>query len=214
MAVTSCILDDPEYSVTNVNNYLNYNDGILMNDAGVTFTVKEDLTDTKWKAEGNRFYATFDILNIGYDICLKSYLETIIQNAEPLPEVEGEEGIHGDPVSIVDCCLSGIYLNLIIGFYAKAGTDNAHDMHLYWKDDHSTLSLVLIHNGNGENPVAMDINDMTFLTRVYCFPIYDLVMPGEQRSVVLSIDALAKESDGTYVSKPFTSSVYGGMVTF
>ena len=214
LAFTSCNLDDSVYTLTNVNNYLTYKDDVLKNDAGVTFTVTHDNTDGKWKTDGNRFFAIFDVLNINYDIAMKSYMEAIIQAPETMPAMESEDGVHGDPVTIVDCCLGGVYLNLIVGFYVKTGSDNTHDMHLYWEDDKRTLSLTLIHNGNGETPVEIKESELTYVTRVYCFPIQNLVSSGEQRTITLSVDSLVKQSDGTYTSVPFTSSVYGGLVTF
>ena len=213
LAFTSCNLDDTVYTLTNVNTYLNYNNGVLYNDAGLVFNVTTDNTDGNWKSEGNRFFGTFDVLNAKYDIYMKSYMNAIIQSPEKMPEEIGEEGLHGDPVSILDCTLSGIYLNLIIGFYAKEGTECPHDMHLYWEDDLNVLSRVLIHDGNGENAVQMDESELKTLTRVYCFPINDLVPSGQQRTVSLTVDSLGKE-DGKYVSTPVTANVYNGLVKF
>lgn len=214
LAFTSCKLDETIYTLTNVNNYLNYDSGVLTNDAGLTLNVTEDNTDGNWKIDGNRFFGTFDVLNVNYDITMKSYMQAILQNPKNMPTDVGEEGLHGDPVSILDCTLGGIYLNLIVGFYAKPGTDCPHDMQLYWSDDHSTLSLVLVHEGNGENSVEMDEKDLKSLTRVYCFPIHDLVASGEQRTVTLTVDALGQMADGTYVSQPYTAYVYNGPVKF
>lgn len=212
LAVNSCsLLDTPVYTVTNAVSYLNYKDGKLMSDGATIFNVTSDATDGNWKTEGNRMYAIFDILNVDYDITLKSYINSIIVNPQ---KDDNPEDAPGDPVSIMDCSLSGIYLNILTSFYVKKGSETPHDMHLYWSDDTRTMSFILVHDGGGENVINLPESDMELVTRSYCFPIYNLAEEGQTRSLSLTINALSKNSDGTYSAEPFSYSLYGSGVTF
>lgn len=212
LAFNSCmLLDDPVYTLTNAVAYLNYKDGNLMSDGGTTFNVTADATDGNWKTEGNRMYAVFDVLNINYDITLKSYITSII--VKPQKDDEPADA-PGDPVTIVDCSLSGIYLNIVTSIYVKKGSETPHDMHLYWSDDNRTISFTLVHDGGGESLINLPASDMELVTRSYCFPIYNLAEEGQTRSLTLTINALYKNDDGTYSAEPFSYSLYGNGVTF
>ncbi|MBO4466495.1 MAG: hypothetical protein J5745_00130 [Bacteroidales bacterium] len=212
LAFTSCsLLDEPVYTLTNASAYLNYKDQKLYTDGGIVFNVTSDATDGNWKTDGNRMYALFDVLNINYDITLKKYLNATIlapeKNSEP-------ENAPGDPVTVMDCSLSGGYLNIILGIYVKKGSDTPHNMHLYWSDDSRTMSFVLVHEAGGESILDLPESEMESDTRLFCFPIYNLAAEGESRMIELTINALSKNTDGTYTAEPFTYSVFNDSVNF
>lgn len=212
LAFDSCmLLDDPVYTLTNAAAYLNYKDNTLFTDGGTTFNVTADNTDGKWKTDGSRFYAIFDVLNVDYDITLKTYVKasivTPVKDAEP-------QNAPGDPVSVMDCNISGGYLNLLLDIYVKKGSDTAHDMNLYWSDDSRTMTFILVHEGNGESILDLPESDMEVATRCFSFPIYNLADEGESRMIELTINALVKNDDGTYTGEPFTYSVFSNAVTF
>lgn len=198
VAFTSCSLQEPVYRITNLSDYLTCKNGVLYSDYGVKFTVTEDLTDKNWQSEGNRMYAIFDIVNIDYDITLKSYLPAsfktvagVQENIDPDPS---------DPVDILDCGISGGYLNMVVSSYTKTGGDYEHKTDLFYYDTQSTLTFFLVHDGGGESPVNYPESSLTKVTSVYSFPLSSIVPSGESRYVVLEYDCLAEESDGTKVA--------------
>ena len=69
-ACWSCDLKDT-YTQTNVRDMVNVEKGILFNDYGYVLNPVEDAVGAdKWKIEGARFYAVYDILNRDLDIRL------------------------------------------------------------------------------------------------------------------------------------------------
>ena len=72
-ACWSCDLKDT-YTQTNVRDMVNVEKGILFNDYGYVLNPVEDAVGAdKWKIEGARFYAVYDILNRDLDIRLKRW---------------------------------------------------------------------------------------------------------------------------------------------
>lgn len=213
LAFNSCsLLDDPVYTFTNASGYLNYKEQKLFSDGGTVFNVTSDATDGNWKTDGNRIFAIFDVLNINYDITLKSYINAVIiapeKNSDP-------ENAPGAPVTVRDCSISGGYLNLLLDLYAKKGSaDTPRTAHLYWSDDSTTMSFVLVIEAGEESIVGLKESDIEGVTCPYCFPIYNLAAEGESRMVELTINALSKNTDGTYASEPFTYSVFSNSITF
>lgn len=211
LAFTSCsLLNDPTFSLTNASAYLNCKDGKLITDGGTLLTVTADASDGKWNAEGNRMFALFDVLNANYDITLRSYYLATIQNAVKDSEPAGTPG---DPITILDCSLSGIYLNILMEYYVKKGSETPHNMNLYWSDDSRTITFVLVHDGGGESLVTLPASDMERTVACYSFPINALLDAGETRTLQLTINALVK-GDSSYTAESFTYSLYGSGVTF
>ena len=211
LAFNSCsLLDDPVYTLTNASGYLNYKEQKLFSDGGTVFNVTSDATDGNWKTEGNRIFAIFDVLNINYDITLKSYINAVTiapeKNSDP-------ENAPGEPVTVRDCNISGGYLNLLLDIYVKKGSEVPNDMHLYWSDDSRTMSFVMVLKAI-ESVVGLKESDLECVSVPYCFPIYNLAAEGETRMVELTINALSKNTDGTFASEPFTYSVFSNGITF
>lgn len=213
LALASCEFPDGNvYYVKNCGDYLTCKDGALTNDYGVVFNIVEDQTDKNWLGEGNRMYAIFDILNIEYDITLKSYLlATKKPVSGQIPDIIQDPA---DPIDIVDCNLGGYCLNIVFTYYVKEGSETPHSFNLYYKDDRDKLTLSLVHEGAGESPVNYAENELKTLTVVYCFPITGIVPEGESRNVVLEYDYLAKDINGKYVSTHTSTALYNQQVLF
>lgn len=212
LCAVSCNKPMGSYSATNVADYLTCKDGIISNDFGAIFTVESDLTDKNWNGEGNRFYAIFDILDINYNITLKNYMLGKISAVSG--SVQEDAVPTGDPVELASCSISGGYLNVIINYYYKVGTDCLHNTKLYYNDNGSDLYLYLVHEGNDENPMKMDAEELKWDSVLYCFTISDLVPSGEYRNVVLDAEVLYKDSEGKYISKHVTAPIYTQRLQF
>ena len=212
LMIASCELPDNYYSYTNATDYLTVYSGKLYNDYGTELTVTQDNTDKAWNAEGNRFYASFDILNANYDIFLKAYyLATIKSIAGPLPG----EALESVPVQVLDCNVSGGYLNIIITYYTAKDSETPHSVNVYYSDNGSELTLSLIHSGGGESPVGLtNLDSMNAVTEVLCFPLEGLAPSGETRFLILDVDVLSKDTDGKYTSEHFSSQLYNVSVRF
>lgn len=202
------------YTVTNAGDYMNIKDGKLTNDYGSVFTVTEDQTDAKWQIEGNRFYAVFDILNIDYDIRLKSYINaTVKASADEITEDQTPES---DPIQIKECSISGGYLNVILTYYSKPETECPHNTDLYYLDngDEGSLTLRLVHEGGGENLVNMDEASLKSVTAFFSFPLAGLVPSGEMRTVFFECELLAQDSTGKYTSLHKNAALYSQQLQF
>ncbi|MBQ6198321.1 MAG: hypothetical protein IJK44_03695 [Bacteroidales bacterium] len=212
LAVASCRPPESTFSAQNVADYFTYKDGTLYNDYGNTFAITQDNTDGKWKVDGGRMYAIFDILNAQLDIVLKQYLSGTIKAHSGV--VDKENLPAGDPVVISDCNIGGGYLNVMLTYYYKEGTDCPHDTRLLYDDDGQTLRLYLVHDGAGENPVAMDKDSLKSKNVLYCFQFLDMVPSGEYRSIVLDVDILNTDINDKYMSRHISSDLYGRPVQF
>ena len=213
LAFASCSMPEAIYTVTNAGDYMNIKDGKLANDNGALFSVTEDLTDTKWQSEGNRFYAVFDVLNINYDIRLKSYINATVK--APAGEIE-DQTPESDPIQIKDCSMSGGYLNVILIYYSKPETECPHNTDLYYLDngDEGTLTLRLVHEGAGENLVNMDEASLKSVTAFFSFPLADIVPSGEMRTVFFECELLAQDSTGKYTSLHKNAALYTQQLQF
>ena len=214
LAFASCTMPETIYKVTNAGDYMNFKGGKLANDLGTEFTVTEDLTDTKWQVEGNRFYAVFDVLNINYDITLKSYMNATVKILAG--EIDEEKTPASDPVQIADCSISGGYLNVILTYYYKPGTECPHNTDLYYLDDskEGTLTLRLVHEGAGENLVNMTADDLKSTSVFFSFSLAGLVPSGDMRTVFFECELLAQESTDKYTSVTKNAALYTQQIQF
>ena len=214
LAFASCSLPETVYKVTNAGDYMNFKEGKLANDLGTEFTVTEDLTDTKWQVEGNRFYAVFDVLNIDYDITLKSYINGTVK--VPAGVIEEEQTPESDPVQIADCSISGGYLNVIFTYCYKPGTECPHNTDLYYLDNGAdgSLTLLLVHEGAGENLINMEEDDLKSASVFFSFPLTGLVPSGDSRTVFFECELLAQESTGKYTSVHKNAALYTQQIQF
>lgn len=206
LAAVSCELKD-EYYVTNVNDLVTAKENTMMSDFGVLYTIKNDLTDRKWTV-GERYMINFDIENADYEISLRQYTKCIIAS----PTEMGEEPSPGeDPVTVNGSTISGGYVNLQLKYYKKKESTYPHNIFMEYKDNTAsgTLELTLIHDGNGENPVQMDSDDLEEVTSIYSFSIVGLVPKGQSRLLQMTL----YEIEGSEIKKN-THLLYNDRITF
>ena len=196
LALTSCKLED-SFTATNLHAFVTVKDGTFMDDAGGTCTIVEDLTDKGWMEEGSRHYIIYDILNSNWDVSLREYYRAVIQSPQDgWPEDGWETQPGADPVAFVTHSFSGGYLNMVLQYYYKPGTECPHDMVLFRQEAavEDELRLLLKHSGNGENPVEMDSANLKVGVRVYSFPLST-----KCHTVYLTLPILTKDDTGKQV---------------
>lgn len=203
LIATSC-LKESTFTATNYVDFVTSYEGKLYSDyySGVAFTVKENKTGTSaWKKDGARFVIECDILNRAMEIRLNKLTEVSIQKAKAYLETENEAD---DPVVIANNNIGGGYLNLAVDYYADPASDCAHDIQFFYQanDDHSEVSIHVLHSGNHENPVYMDEKKLEVRERIYSIPLEDFVKKGTpcQPSLVL-YDVMKDESGNLSIQK-------------
>lgn len=171
LACWSCNLEDT-YTETNVRDMVNVVDGLLYNDYGYNLAVVEDAVgEAKWKINGNRYLALFDILNRSLDIRLKEVLRSEVIEAEPL---EDPESLKQDPVELSIQGFSGGYLNLGFTITRDKTSNFAHTFKFYYTVDNNDLKIYVEHDGNGEDPVHMADDNLESEDRMFSIPVDDL----------------------------------------
>jgi len=167
-ACWSCKLEDT-YTETNVKDMVNVIDGLLYNDYGYNMAVVEDAVgEAKWKIEGARYLALFDILNRDLDIRLKEMLRSSIVEAEPLDD---PEELTQDPVDLLIQGFSGGYYNIGLTITRAKSSNNAHAFHFYYTVENNFMKLYIEQEGNGEDPVHMSEDDLIAEDRMFSIPV-------------------------------------------
>ena len=197
----SCKLDDT-YTQTNVQEMVTVKEGVLLNDNGYVFNVTEDaLGADKWKIEGNRYLALFDILNRDLDIRLKEVVKVSI--VSPAEYDEAEE-YPADPLSPEIASVSGGYLNLGLGYYKAKGSNAAHPIRFYEEVKGTVHYIHITHEGNGEDPTRMDEKDLETAIAVFSLP---LKMSSNDR-ITLVMNVITKDSAGKQSVEEKTINLY------
>ena len=167
-ACWSCNLEDT-YTETNVKDMVNVVDGLLYNDYGYNMAVVEDAVgEAKWKIEGARYLALFDILNRNLDIRLKEVLRSEVIEAELL---EDPETLKKDPVELSIEGFSGGYLNLGFTITRDKTSNFAHTIKFYYTIEATDLKIYVEHDGNGEDPVHMAEDNLVSEDRMFSIPV-------------------------------------------
>ncbi|MBO4341256.1 MAG: hypothetical protein J5835_07505 [Bacteroidales bacterium] len=198
LLLSSCIVlnDQDTYSITNLSDFVTVQGESLITDYGTVLTVREDKTDKAWKNDGGRLYALFDVIDRQLSIRLKSYTPVMVQAIDPAYK-PGEDELPGDPVEIALCGFSAKgYLNLIIGYYSKKDTECPHNVKLGYieSEDKAKLTFCLYHDGEGENPTAIDATLLEHKYRAMSFPIDEIIPSGETRNVYFQADFLGEDN--------------------
>lgn len=197
----SCKLDDT-YTQTNVQEMVTVKEGVLLNDNGYVFNVTEDaLGADKWKIEGNRYLALFDILNRALDIRLKEVVKVSIVSPA---EYDETEEYPADPLSPEIASVSGGYLNLGLGYYKAKGSNAAHPIRFYEEVKGTVHYIHITHEGNGEDPTRMDEKDLETAIAVFSLPL-DL-KSGERVSLVMNV--IVTDSTGKKTVQEKTINLY------
>ena len=199
--VVSCKLEDT-YTQTNVQEMVTVREGVLLNDNGYVLNVKEDALGTdKWKIEGNRYLALFDILNRALDIRLKDVLEAAI--VYPGEFDEGQE-YPSDPLILEMTGFSGGYLNLGLSYYKAKGSHAAHPIRFFEEVKGSQHNLHIFHEGNGEDPTRMEESDLETTIVIFSLP---LELKSSER-VSLVMDVITTDSAGKKTVEEKTINLY------
>lgn len=170
-ACWSCNMKDT-YTQTNVQDMVTVVGDQLVNDSGYTLNVVEDAVGAKkWKVEGARYYALFDILNRSLDIRLKDVLRANIVEAT---DEYNPDDYAKDPVEFSLQGFSGGYLNLGFNITKDPASNNAHIFRFHYKSEQEHLTIYVEHEGNGEDPVHMPDVELSTEGRVYCIPVKDI----------------------------------------
>lgn len=171
-AVASCTLGG-SYSATNMKDLVTMDQGRLVNDYGVTYTISEiSGQDLPTLVEGQRYYAVFDILNEQLEIVLKHAQPTKIVTPIPAPD-NVEEIAEKDPVEFQFDVPGNKYRDLGIVYYKNPKSNFVHDVTVYYRleDAGATLHLYVFHEGNNENPAFMESKDLIKDFMVISVPI-------------------------------------------
>lgn len=214
--VSGCQFKDVFY-VTNANDLVTVTEGTLVNDLGYVYTIQTDETDRGWNKEGTRLYIVFDIVDRQWNIALHEYTKVTIAPVSVGFLTDGEGNpLTGDPVEVTNNGIGGGYLNMVLKYYRKPGSDASHAMKLFYNDKPADgiLELRLIHSGNGENPVQMSASDLVQDTAVYSFPLEGMVPKGSYRTVNMTIDYLSTKADGKQEIAQGTYSLYTSPIYF
>mgnify|MGYP006916118358 CR=1 FL=1 len=199
--VVSCKLEDT-FTQTNVQEMVTVREGVLLNDNGYVFNVTEDaLGVDKWKIEGNRYLALFDILNRPLDIRLKEVVKASI--VYPAEYDETEE-YPADPLSPEMAGISGGYLNLGLGYYKAKGSNAAHPIRFFEEVKGSQHNLHIFHEGNGEDPTRMEESDLETTIVMFSLP---LELKSSER-VSLVMDVITTDSAGKKTVEEKTINLY------
>ena len=211
LAVSACEMKD-EFRASNVTDLVTaVSDNTLINDYGVSYTITGDETDRLWKKQ-DRLLVVFDVLNRDYDITLKQYVKSIVQNPSPASE---ESAGGKDPVEIEASVISGGYVNAQIAYYRSKSSDFLHTISMEYEDQpkENRFNLYLYHNGNGENPAQRDKDGLEKVTSLYSFRLSGLLPAGESRMLYITIYELTTVSGKQEVSTR-TYQLYNQFITF
>lgn len=197
LLAASCNMEDV-YTINNADDIVTVKGDYLVSDYGTTYLVTEDKTgSTDWRKDDTRLYVLFDVLNRSLEISLKEAHPFTIQEAEPLSVLEETPK---DPVVVALQNVSGGYVNLALQIYKEKGTECPHDISFQYRMNPNgyTLELFVLHEGNNENPTVVPEDDLKTEIRFYSIPVTALVT-AQTTQVTLTLDALAKNSEGKYL---------------
>ena len=195
VAAWSCTLGDATYYVENATDIITINEGRLVNDNGIVFTMKEDATTSSYRfEEGYRYFILFDVLDYSYHIRLKEVNPFTYTTTEPLPE---EEVTFNDPIHISYNSISKNYWDVVFFTYQKTNSNYAQRVFYYHEFDQTTglLKLHIYVDGNNENPVTMEEKDLKVESHLVSIPLRYFK---NVTDFALTFDYLHKKNDGGY----------------
>lgn len=181
----------------------------LVNDAKTVFTIQEDKTDGNWE-DGARYLVLLDVLDKELNVRVLARAKCIILTASP----DQAQYSFTDPVVIPNQSVSGGYLNLQLNWYYTADNKDNHKFYAVWKTlEGGEIAITLFHEGLGENPVEMDVENLNKASAIYCIPLEGIVPEGGKRQKLsLIYHALAYDKDGNLEIKERTYLIYDGSI--
>ena len=200
LAAVSCKMESTFY-MENVAALANVAEGKLFSDEGIVFNVTENASKKQdYLVEGARYYMRFDILNREMDIRIRDLQDVVICPSE----AQGQLNIGHDPVILQQASISGGYLNLVIVYYKAKASEYEHQMHVMHAIDVKRLKLMLFHDGNDENPSAMDSSLLETVTGYYSIPLKGF----DFSSMELTYNVLTSDSEGKATVTSTTVQMY------
>lgn len=173
LMLAACAKDDT--LVYNERDMVLINDGKLLTDNGITFTIAEDGTTSEWKS-WQRAYITCDVLRqtaaAEYEIRLTEAHKVLLKEALTHGQLPEEE-IGDDPIDILYGWVAGDYLNLFTRIAYDPASDRAHFLNLvYLGEADRVLRFRLRHNSYGYYYGAPDVEGVPNFGIAYVtFPI-------------------------------------------
>lgn len=195
LAAWSCSLGEASYYVENAQDIITINEGRLVNDNGIVFTMKEDATTSSYRfEEGYRYLILFDVLDYSYHIRLKEVNPFTYTTTVPLPE---EEIKFNDPIRISHTSVSKNYWDVVFFTYRATDSNYAQQVFYYHEFDQTTglLKLHIYVDGNNENPATMEEKDLKVEPHLVSIPLRYFK---DITDFALTFDYLHKKNDGSY----------------
>lgn len=208
LAAWSCNMEG-SFSAKNAWDFVTVAQGKLVSDTGAVYTVSDVPKDAPALEEGKRYYVVFDILNINYEVSITSV--TPIRIVVPTLESPQEEITAHDPVEVLSNWIGPNYIDIMLSYYYDEKSSFEHDIFGRYtiSNGDTILSLSLYHDGNDENPSAMDEKLLKKENAIISIPVsqWELV------SATISLDILTQGTDGSYKveRKTFSSAITKGL---
>lgn len=172
LAAASCTIGG-SYSATNMQDFVTLDQGKLVNDNGVVYTLTEIAgKDLPTLEEGRRYYVVFDILNEHLEVRLKHAVTAREITPVPAPDNVEETEIK-DPLTFRINAVGPKYWDLGIVYYRDPKNNFTHDINAYYRleDAGSSLHMYVFHDGNNENPTHMEVKDLIEDAMVVSIPV-------------------------------------------
>ena len=173
----------------------------IISDQGNTFNIVESL----YKVELDKYKRVLlscDVLSETgentYDVKLNDIIPVLEKEVKTMDDSTEEEDLNvNDPLIIKDVWYSGGYLNLIIEFFYKAGSENPHFINLLHEISGDGKHIfTLRHNALGELPYEKLADETYYLHGGYVsFPI-SRVIEGDSADIVLNWKSYKFSPDG------------------
>ena len=174
----------------------------IISDQGNTFNIAEsyygdvDLSTFQY----GRVIISCDVLKKTaenqYDIRLTGIASVLTKDCLNASKVTPEhEASVDDPINIREIWYGGGYINMLIEFAVKTGSESKHLINLIYDDvqlvsdepegeSEAKYTFTLRHNGFGEVPSEENVNDYQFSVGYVSFPIADIIKEGKAKIVL------------------------------
>lgn len=183
LVAVSCQKDDTlAYNNMTMGNVVN---GKFVSDQGNTFNIVEQICGGKLENE-KRAMVLCDVLkktagaDKEYDIRLTQFASVLVKDAVAIQNAsEGDIAVQ-DPILIDQLWFSGGYINLLVKYYEKSGSDTKHFINLvYEKNPEGKYILNFRHNAYGEVITSENQSKMMLVGAYVSFPIKGVISESE-----------------------------------
>lgn len=171
VAAWSCSMESSYYA-ENAQDIVTVTENKLINDNGTVYTIAEKAaTGLPELEQDKRYYIVFDILNQQFEIRLTQAILVEMVSAPELPEET--EGLGNDPIMFQFTQLTRSHLDLGISYYYAPNSNYAHQIKFYstLENAGSQMNIHIFHDGNNENPAAMEDKDLKIKGQVFSIPV-------------------------------------------